>query len=70
LPNQRKSEPAASTFSSRPRMLPETANPWSGPARAPPAMRIPDPPTEKSPETGSAVWIPRNSVRRMPSPRP
>src|SRR5512135_1789413 len=31
-------------------------------------MRMPDPPTEKSPDTGSAVWIPRNSVRRMPSP--
>ena len=48
-------------------MFPETANPWSGSAGAPRAMRIPEAPTEKSPETGSAVWIPRNSVRRMPS---
>ena len=49
-------------------MFPATANPRSGSAIAPPAMRIPEAPTEKSPDTGSAVWIPRNSVRRMPFP--
>src|SRR5512134_4205249 len=68
FPNQRKSDPAPVTCRRRERMFPETANPRTGSFCSPLENRIPAAPTEKSPDIGSAVWIPRNSERRIPVP--